>query len=123
MSRKHPFPKTTLTRQGRFAVIDRWAAQRMGVPPRQAGMAEIRARLPQLGGLRYKGESSSSPLGGRIDPHLRHVEEVEALERIARANRFLRGTATPERRRPARTAGETRTHHPEDEQGSLERRR
>lgn len=77
-----------LARKGRFRMIDEWARQRVAA----SGSASVYEGLPRASGLKYRPESAKSPLGGRIDPHLRHVEGPEALERVARADRFLRET-------------------------------
>jgi hypothetical protein len=73
---------------GRFKRIDDWAVRRMS----ETGASTVYEGLPRLSGLKYRPESSKSPLGGRIDLHLRHVEDAEALERVARADRFLSET-------------------------------
>lgn len=80
-----------LIHAGRFRRIDEWADKRIS----ESGATTIYA-VPRLSGLKYRPESSKSPLGGRIDPHLRHIEDAEALERMARADRFLIETSVPE---------------------------
>jgi hypothetical protein len=88
-----------LAREGRFRMIDEWARQRIT----ESGSASVYEGLPRASGLKYRPESAKSPLGGRIDPHLRHIEGPEALERVARADRFLRetkaGRMAPSKRR------------------------
>lgn len=92
--RKHTFPRTPLTHEGRFRVIEEWGTERMGASARVLGPVETRARLPKLTGLRYKPEATNSPAGGRFDFHLRHLADAEILERLARADRFVRDTKT-----------------------------
>lgn len=89
---KHIFPRTPLTREGRFAVIEAWGTKRMGAPATRLGPAETRARLPKLMGLRYNAKATHSPAGGRFDFHLRHLRDSEVLERLARADRFVKDT-------------------------------
>lgn len=74
--------------KGRFALIERWASGQLTKNP----SASVYSGLPRLTGLRYQSQSTASPLGGRIDPHLRHVEEGEAFVRVARADRFISET-------------------------------
>lgn len=81
-----------LVRAGRFRRIDEWAEHRI----KESGAPSIYDALPRMSGLKYQPESAKSPLGGRIDPHLRHVEDAEALERVARADRFLDETTISE---------------------------
>ena len=90
--RKHTFPRTPLTHQGRFRMIEDWGTEQMGTPARLLGPAETRARLPKLMGLRYNAKATHSPAGGRFDFHLRHIPDVEILERLARADRFVEDT-------------------------------
>jgi hypothetical protein len=65
--------------------------------------------LPRLAGLRYNGEATGSPHGGRFDFHLRHLRDTEVIERIARADRFVERAGDSARPRPpaapARSAG------------------
>jgi hypothetical protein len=88
----HTFPRTPLTREGRFRVIENWGTERLGAPAMRLGAVETRARLPKLMGLRYNAKATHSPAGGRFDFHLRHLHDTEVLERLARADRFVEDT-------------------------------
>jgi hypothetical protein len=88
----HMFPRTPLTREGRFRVIEDWGTERLGAPATRLGAVETRARLPKLMGLRYNSKATHSPAGGRFDFHLRHLQDTEVLERLARADRFVEDT-------------------------------
>jgi hypothetical protein len=70
--------------------IERWAVRRFGKDLDRITVTELREELTRLGGLRFRERSSGKPLGGRVAPHLRHVEEGEALRLLQRADEFLR---------------------------------
>lgn len=70
-------------------VIDEWAERRFGKAAAEITNADIRA-MPKLGGLRYRSSKElASPLGGRIAPHLRYLEEDDAITLLRRADDFL----------------------------------
>lgn len=98
----HTFPRTPLTREGRFRLIEAWGTERLGAPATRLGAVETRARLPKLMGLRYNGKATHSPAGGRFDFHLRHLHDTEVLERLARADRFVEDTKAAQTHGPVR---------------------
>lgn len=97
--------------------LDRWAHRRLGKGVDALTLSDLRDGLAPLGGLSYLERSSGKPLGGRVAPHLRHVEEVEGMRLLRRADELLnepkvRRVVTrrlrTRRRRPARSR---RTRH------------
>ncbi len=92
--------------------LDRWARRRLGKAVHALTVSDLRNGLAPLGGLSYLERSSGRPLGGRVAPHLRHVEEVEGMRLLRRADdllkepdaqRVVRSRLRARRRRPARS--------------------
>lgn len=79
---------------GRFERIEAWAERQLGESAGRLDPVEIRQRLPRPFPLRYNAKATQSPNGGRFDFHLRHLEDTEVIERVARADRFLERTVT-----------------------------
>jgi hypothetical protein len=79
---------------GTIRTIRRWAAAQLGKPAELITTSDILARLPRRAHLRYDKTATKSPLGGRIAPHLRHLEEEEAKELLREGEAFLRDTPT-----------------------------
>lgn len=69
--------------------LDRWARRRLGKGVEGLTVSDLREGLAPLGGLSYLERSSGRPLGGRVAPHLRHVEEREAMHLLRRAEQLL----------------------------------
>ncbi|MDQ1596671.1 MAG: hypothetical protein QOI70_95 [Microbacteriaceae bacterium] len=72
--------------------IETWAERRVGKPIDEIKTSDVLRRIPHATGLRYAPRSATSPLGGRIASHLRHLEEAEIIERLERAETFLAET-------------------------------
>jgi hypothetical protein len=83
-------------------MFDAWARKRLGKPVDALTVTDIQTGLAVLGGLSYRERSSGKPLGGRIAPHLRHVEEAEAMRLLRRADDFLSARPSPPRPRRSR---------------------
>jgi hypothetical protein len=74
--------------------IDSWAARRVGKQPERITTSDVLNRIRPVSGLRYRSRLTGSPLGGRIAPHLRHLEDEEAIDLLSRADAFLADTHT-----------------------------
>ena len=74
-------------------LIDKWTERRLRKPSDQVTTEDIVTGIPHPQGLRYHPVAKSE-MGGRLADHLHHVEEREAVERMALAERFLRDTDT-----------------------------
>lgn len=68
------------------SVLETWAEQRTGKRLEELQTTDLVA-VPRLEPLRYA--PLVSPLGGRLDAHLRHLEADEAADLLNRGDRFL----------------------------------
>lgn len=73
------------------SVLEAWTVERTGKSLDELRTADLLA-VPKQAPLRYV--PLVSPLGGRLDAHLRHLEEDEAADLLDRGDRFL--DETPE---------------------------
>lgn len=80
--------------------IEAWMEERTGKHATEVTIADIQA-LPRRRRLRYA--SVTSPLGGRLDRHLKHLEETEIVRLLERGDRFL--AETPDE--PEHASGES----------------
>jgi hypothetical protein len=71
------------------SILDQWSTHRLGRVWHEVRIDQVGEALPPIGGLRYLERSSGLPLGGRVAPHLRHVEGWEAVRLLQRADRLL----------------------------------
>jgi hypothetical protein len=69
--------------------IDAWIEDRTGKPASRVTIADILA-VPRRRGLKWGPVRSS--LGGRLDSHLKHLDDEEAAELMERGDRFLNDT-------------------------------
>lgn len=68
------------------SVLETWAEQRTGKRLEELQTTDLLA-VPRHEPLRYA--PLVSPLGGRLDAHLRHLEADEAADLLNRGDRFL----------------------------------
>src|SRR5688500_9355500 len=75
--------------------IRAWAQARLGATGGRLSLSQVLAGLPRRSGLRWD-HVADSPLGGRIAPHLRHLDEDQARALEARGQAFLDETEVSE---------------------------
>jgi hypothetical protein len=68
--------------------IRAWAQARLGTSGGRLSLSAVLSGLPRRSGLRWDRVADSS-LGGRIAPHLRHLDEDQARDLEARGQAFL----------------------------------
>lgn len=71
--------------------IEAWIVRKTGKAAEDVTIADIR-ELPRQEHLRYA--PIASPLGGRLDRHLEHIDDDDVEELLERGDRFL--AETPE---------------------------
>ena len=89
-------------------LIDQLIANRLGKPVDEATANEVIEAMPHPQYLRYDPRTAS-PLGGRLASHLHHVEEEEAFELMAHAERFLAETPSSSPRQASYEGDEATT--------------
>lgn len=71
--------------------IRAWAQARLGATEGRLTVSQVLAAIPRRKGLRWH-RAADSPLGGRIAPHLRHLDDDQARALEARGQAFLDAT-------------------------------
>lgn len=75
--------------------IRAWAHARLGASGGRLTLSQVLAGLPRRSGLRWD-RIADSPLGGRVAPHLRHLDDSQARALEARGQAFLDETEVSE---------------------------
>lgn len=76
---------------------------------------DIISSIAPASGLRYHSRGTGLPLGGRIAPHLRHLEDDEALELLVLAEDFLESTPDEDESAHPDTLGDAGQPRPSEE--------